>query len=85
MVPDYVYGDVWVINVSAIHSGVLEMSFLHLSFAKDHFHVSHVCLGGMCEAADDAYGHGLVIHISAVNVGGLEMSLWHLSLTKHLF
>ena len=75
MVPDDVYGNGLAIHTSAVHGEGLEMSLWNLSFAKDHFHVSHVCLGGMCEAADDVYGHGLVIHISAVHGGVLEMSL----------
>ena len=71
---DDVYGDGLVIHISAVHAGGLEMSFWHLSFAKDRFHVSHVCLGDMYEAADDVYGHGLVIHASAVHGGVLDMT-----------
>ena len=77
-VADKVYVHGLVIHISAFHGGGLKMLLWHLSWAKDHFHVSYVCLGGMYEATDDVYGQGLVIHISAVHGGGLEMSLWHL-------
>ena len=75
MAPDDVYGDVWVINVSAIHGGGLEISLWHLVLSKDHFDVTYVCVGGKHVVPDDVYGNGLVIHISAVHGGVLEMSL----------